>query len=227
MEEDVIKNDEADTEDGYYTADGWWIDSSDDIYDEKYGDLDPLEETYSSGDILSPFKLVLTSVLYQPETSKPNADGTKFKERPALLLVDSEDGVGYHGFQITSKPSKKSKYRTKFRCKLSNPAQYSLELDPSYINYDHFVFIRDNYVKVNFHTSLSKTDCRTLYDSLKADWNTLVPLQSRKRQKTYNRLIKLLEAYLDIDEEDSNAVELETAEIVDEFPDLEVVEIED
>ena len=227
MTEDIIKEDQ-DTEDGFYTADGWWIDSADDIYDEKYGDLDPLEETYHYGDILSPFKFVLSSVLYQVETSESNEDGTDYKTRPALLLVQSDDGVGYHGFQITSKPSKNGKFRSKFRCKLSNPAQYSLDLDPSYINYDHFVFVRDSYVKTNLHTSLSKADCRVLYDSLKADWDKLVPLQSKRRQKTYKHLIKLLEAYLDIDDEDDvDDVEWETEEIVDEFPDLEVVEIED
>lgn len=202
------------TEDGFYTSEGWWIDSKDDIYDEIYKDKDPLAETYTYGSIVSPFKFVIGSVKYQPKTSTRNTDGTFNKNRPVLLLVQNGAHSGYFGFQVTSKSSKNNSYRTKFKYQLSNAAQYGLQIEPSYINYDHFVFLGDTFVTHNLNTSLSKEDCQALYDAINADYNELLSFQKTNSQrKHYTQLLALMKAYLASDSDDAST---EDAEYLDD-----------
>lgn len=195
----------ATNSEGFYTEDGWWIDSADDVYDEHYGNEDPIEsiaESYDTDDFLSPFKFVITSIKYQHRNER-NADGTQYKIRPVLLVLRTRDG--YRGFSVTSQPPKENGYATNFRMMLPNWRSYGLDL-LSGINYEHLSFVPSYALRKNLHTRLSRTDVKRLYDELKKNYDVLVERNYDQRHE-YKKLMKVLETYLEMsdDSEDDEA----------------------
>lgn len=191
--------------DGFYTEDGWWIESADDVYDEHYADEDPIAsiaESYETDDFLSPFKFVIATIKYQHRNER-NVDGTQYKLRPVLLVLRTRDG--YRGFSVTSQPPKENGYATNLRMMLPNWKSYGLDLY-SGINYEHLSFVPSYAIRKNLHTRLSRPDVKRLYDELKINYDVLVTRNYDQRQE-YKQLIKVLETYLEMsaDVEDDEA----------------------
>lgn len=195
-----MKNDSKNYE-SFYTEDGWLIAPEDDIFDEIFtDDTIDLFEGIVSKETLDPLRFVIASIDYQ-NGSKPNADGTYFKERPTILLVKYKDDTGFWGFQITHQGPKEGKFSTQFRLELQNPKRYSLDRELCYINYDHFVSVEYPHIHKDLHTMLSLEDCKRLYHAITAHYNLLMSKTDNIiRKKEFDTLLKFLKLHIEAQE---------------------------
>ena len=132
-----------------------------------------------------------------------------------LFRLSSDDG--YYAFQLTT--TKQGGWLDQFKFSIINPGRYGLrpkDNKSSYINYAHLVRVRDQNLLYSLRSTLSHGDCRDLYKRLTEQYKGLSAINNPGSMSVYNRLIKLLEAHLDIAAEDSFFAEKKADKKTDE-----------
>ena len=147
--------------------DGWIISKEDDDLVEN---LDVLDE--------NTFEYLIKKRIYQnidtfsvitaeAPTQHPNEDR---KIRPCMVVMKKENGK-IAAFQITSvgpTGDKRSSNKSPISYK-----RYGL-VKPSYINYDHFVFVDQNHLNKDMGTELSFSDIENLYENIINNYERLI-----------------------------------------------------
>lgn len=199
-----MENTENKNYEGFYTDDGWWICPEDDVYndlyDELFGDKDMdealLENTFHE-DLTSPLAFVFAYIPWKYGSTLATADA--HEKRPALLLLRLVSDDGYYVFQLTT--SKSDSFVDSFKFELVNSGRYKLRAKnskSSYIRCNHIIKLSDQNIIGSTGSTLSHSDCKGLYDMLINKYDKLPYFNNDEELAVYDRLIKMLETYLDI-----------------------------